>query len=625
MTPKQWQRVFALVRATQEGGESQRASFLAENCASDGEIRKAAQSLLLAQEEMGSFLEEPDRLLGIASQDTQHVAFQGTSQAGLPANRNPSTSRVPHALSRGATLGRYVVLDLLGTGGMGVVYAAFDPELYRKLAIKFLRPEAASALSGDDAKARLLREAQAMACLSHANVIAVHDVGTIGGEVFIAMEYVDGCTLKEWLKAERREWPEIVAMFSQAGRGLSAAHSAGIVHRDFKPDNVLVGKDGGARVLDFGLARGTLMAEGEQAVQLGAHGQNTNSITPKPLADDVTKTGILIGTPAYMAPEQIGGGQVDARTDQFSFCAALYQALYGELPFRGDTLPQRLAAIREGRLRTTKASTKVPGWLRDVVLKGLHSEPGARHPSMDVLLHELQQNPGKLWRRVTAVAAVVLLVAVIPFVSYSVVLHRESLVCQGAAEKLAGIWDSPREEAIHRAFLSTTQPRAADAFISAKSALDRQAHSWVAMHNEACQATRLRGEQSEALLDLRMGCLHSRLEEMRALTDLFAQADARVVEKSVEAANALTPLSGCADAVSLTAQTKPPEVGSPSNSLPTHSLLGAQWVGEAVQSPETDHVVLRLAPKQARSDRAGSTERTPARRLAPQRRIIEIE
>jgi serine/threonine protein kinase len=605
MTPEQWQRVFAIVRAARELDESQQASFLAEKCMSDGEIRNAAQSLLRSEKEMGSFLEEPGCSPTLASRGTEHLSLEGVS----------------NALARGATLGRYVVLDLLGSGGMGVVYAAFDPGLSRKLAIKLLRPEAASCLRGDEVKARLLREAQAMACLSHANVIAVHDVGTVGGEVFIAMEYVDGCTLKEWLKAEQRDWPEIVAMFLQAGRGLSAAHSAGIVHRDFKPDNVLVGKDGRARVLDFGLARGAEAAEDEQAIQLDAHGQNATSMARQPLAGNVTKTGTLIGTPAYMAPEQIGGGQVDARTDQFSFCAALYQALYRELPFEGDTLSERLIAVREGRLRSSKAPTKVPGWLRSVVIQGLQPESGARHPSMDVLLHQLHQNPAKPWRRISAVAALVLATAV-PLVSYRAVVRSQSLPCQGAAKKLAEIWDPKREDAIHQAFLSTTQPQAAEVFRSVKRALDQQAQSWVAMHTEACQATRVRGEQSDELLDLRMGCLQSRLEEMRALTDLFAQASARIVETSVEAANALTPLRGCADAVALRERVQPSIISSPSF-LSTQP--GAVSVEEPIASREKLDAVFKPASKRVSTERLRSTRRTPAGLPPPRRRIIEIE
>jgi serine/threonine protein kinase len=389
MTPEQWQRVFALVKASQERGESEPTSFLARNCAGEEELLSAAKSLLLAQKQMGSFLEQPGSRLAFVNGKAE------TSRTGRALSSIAEESR---ALARGSKLGRYVVLDLLGTGGMGVVYAAYDPDLDRKLAIKLLHPEATKGLVADR-RARLLREGQALARLSHTNVVAIHDVGALGDDVFIAMEYVDGCTLKGWLKAERREWPEIVAMFVQAGRGLAAAHSAGIVHRDFKPDNVLVGKDGRARVLDFGLARSPVSAQTASTVQLTANGQGTKSIAPKLLADAVTIAGTLIGTPAYMSPEQIAGSDVDPRTDQFSFCAALYQALYGELPFDGYTLIDRLAAIREGNPRHAKAGNR-PRWLHEAVLKGLHSEPAARYPTMEALLHKLEQNRVKVWRRV---------------------------------------------------------------------------------------------------------------------------------------------------------------------------------------------------------------------------------
>src|SRR5690349_17448959 len=196
----------------------------------------------------------------------------------------------------GDTVGRFVVLQRLGEGGMGVVYTAYDPELDRKVAIKLLK-------SAEEGHARLLREAQAMARLQHPNVIAVHDVGTLpGNRVFVAMELVAGATLRGWLKAAPRAWREVIAIMRQAGVGLAAAHDAGLVHRDFKPDNVLVGDDGRVRVMDFGLAR---LGAADPELSSGSHDTG-------PLSTPLTMAGTVVGTPAYMAPELFKGTSAEA-------------------------------------------------------------------------------------------------------------------------------------------------------------------------------------------------------------------------------------------------------------------------------------------------------------------------
>jgi serine/threonine protein kinase len=232
-------------------------------------------------------------------------------------------------LPRGAPLGRFVVLDVLGVGGMGVVYAAYDPDLDRKVALKRLRPQASAHQTDADARDRLLREAQAMARLSHANVVRVYEVVREGDEAYIAMEYVAGETLGAWSRAAPRTPDEILSVFTAAGRGLAAAHAVDVVHRDFKPDNVLVDSDGRVCVGDFGLARqlGESAPASEGATDV-ANGRRALEVT-------ITRTGTVVGTPAYMAPEQHTGSATDARTDQFGFCVALYEALYGERPFGG--------------------------------------------------------------------------------------------------------------------------------------------------------------------------------------------------------------------------------------------------------------------------------------------------
>ncbi|MCB9700843.1 MAG: protein kinase [Myxococcales bacterium] len=287
-------------------------------------------------------------------------------------------------------VGRYVVLSKLGQGGMGAVYTAYDEELDRRVALKLVRESAGVDTLGH---ARMQREAQAMARLSHPNVVQVYDVGSHEGQIFIAMEYVRGSTLRTWQErrdpataASRRA---ILDMYMQAGRGLAAAHRAGMVHRDFKPDNVLVGDDGRARVLDFGLA-----ASISQAATASGPELDTASA-----ATGLTLTGAVLGTPAFMAPELFLARPSDARTDQFSFCVALYRALYGAPPFAGETFTALASSVCSGELEAAPERTAVPPWLRAVLVRGLARDPADRYPDMDALLAALASDPGELRRR----------------------------------------------------------------------------------------------------------------------------------------------------------------------------------------------------------------------------------
>src|SRR5207253_2620547 len=289
MTPERFRQVEQLATLVLEHEASQRTAFLDEACSEDRELRREVESLLASDEKAGNFLDEPAAQLVAErlADDCERVPKEAGAIA-LPIK----------------ALGRYVVERELGSGGMGLVYAAYDPELGRKVALKLVRPRASGKMGPSEGRARLLREAQAMAQLTHPNVIAIHDVGTFGEQVFIAMEYVEGCTLTDWLAAAKRTWPEIVSLFIQAGRGLAAAHAKNILHRDFKPDNVWVGEDGRARVLDFGLARATRTESGGESRSLVA--QTGNETRPSPsvaiLGAAVTEPGRFLGTPPYMAP-----------------------------------------------------------------------------------------------------------------------------------------------------------------------------------------------------------------------------------------------------------------------------------------------------------------------------------
>jgi len=278
---------------------------------------------------------------------------------------------------------RFAVLRRLGAGGMGVVYAAYDEELDRKIAIKVVREDTHGGAQGRE---RMKREAQAMARLSHPNVVQVYEAGEFAGQVFVAMEFIKGQNLSEWLAAEERSWEETLEVFLQAGRGLAAAHRQGLVHRDFKPDNVLVDGDGRARVLDFGLARAEVGHRDDAAdsaiLRVGGTQGNV-------LSSELTMAGTVLGTPAFMSPEQHLGKPTDPRSDQFSFCVALYGALYHQAAFAGQTLMELTDSVTSGALRRPPADTKVPASVFEALAVGLATDPNDRHPSMDTLLGAL--------------------------------------------------------------------------------------------------------------------------------------------------------------------------------------------------------------------------------------------
>jgi tetratricopeptide (TPR) repeat protein len=460
-------------------------------------------------------------------------------------------------LTRSQTVARYLILDVVGAGAMGVVYAAYDPELDRKVALKLLGREV-TGRDADLAKA-LLREAQAMARLSHPGVVAVHDAGTAeDGRVFVVMEFVAGGSLRTWLEGQRRNWRQVLEIYAEAGAGLAAAHRAGLVHRDFKPDNVMVGADGRARVTDFGLARPAVPADAVPkpvdvgaitavlAARQGASPHTTSSGLRHPTDGGASGKGAasgVAGTPRYMAPEVIVGRPATDLSDQFSFCVALYEGLYGELPFAGDTFARLCDQVLAGHVRDAPRGAPVPTHVRAVLLRGLSVRPEQRYPSMDALLRALQSARFRTRRRAIGVAAVL---GVGLFVLLGVrAAKRERLLCSGAERHLAGVWDADRRQEVARAFTRTGLAYAADAWRGAERALDGYARAWVAARTDACEATRVRGEQSEELLDRRVECLDGHLRQLSALTRLLAEADADVVKRAVEAATALPSLVEC--------------------------------------------------------------------------------
>ncbi len=469
----------------------------------------------------------------------------GTMDATLAADATFATSQTEHEhgrlRQRGDSLGRYLVIGQLGAGAMGVVYAAYDHELDRKLAIKLWHTSETASTTGDVARTRLLREAQALARLAHPNVVGVHDVGTVDGEVFVAMEYVDGETLEHWLTRTPHRWPEILATFMAAGQGLAAAHAAGLVHRDFKPENVMVGRDGRVRVMDFGLARAS-GAGGEQPTR-----------EDSPLDLELTRTGGLLGTPAYMPSEQFHGRTVDARSDQFAFCVALWEGLHGERPFAATTMAELITRVDAGEVSAVPRGAAAPVWLRRVLLRGLKPDPKDRYEDMPALLAALARDPRTRRRRLALAGLAASLIA-----AALLATRGESSVCAGGPERWASVWSPEREATVSAALLATGQPHAAATATRVAEGLAAHGAAFVAMHHEACAATRLRGEQSDALLDLRMTCLGERLTEVDALARRLAVADSAAAERAVAAVASLTPISSCADTAALTAAVPPP-------------------------------------------------------------------
>ncbi|HUJ57057.1 MAG TPA: protein kinase, partial [Kofleriaceae bacterium] len=313
--------------------------------------------------------------------------------------------KLPRKLTVGDRVGRYLVLSTLGTGGMGVVFAAYDPQLDRKVALKLLRANLGA--NAKEARARLKREAQAIAQLNHPNVVGVYDVGTTeDDDVYIAMEFVEGDTLTTWLKRWPRTYREILDVFLQAGRGLMAAHGVGLLHRDFKPDNVLVGTEGRVRVTDFGLARSAFGLDDSNRgpASVALHDAIKPHAQGSPLQVDLTATGTVLGTPRYMPPEQLTGPDIDARSDQFSFCVALYEALFGTHPLPGATAITMLE--RGDRALPAPEGTRVPSSISRAVLRGLERERAKRFPMMSALLGELVPPPQRSPARFAAVAAI---------------------------------------------------------------------------------------------------------------------------------------------------------------------------------------------------------------------------
>lgn len=495
------------------------------------------------------------------------------ADAGSPA----LGQRRHNALETGQALGRYVILRRLAAGGMSVVYVAYDPELNREVALKVMRPER-SREGYSAASDRLLREAQAMARLAHVNVVHVYDVGVVEGRVYMAMEYVRGETLEEWVGDGRRSWESVVAVLVRAGRGLAAAHAAGLVHLDFKPGNVLVGDDGEVRVVDFGLARPPRTRD--SADQLIADDAEVleDSDTSHPRSgrfrEPITEFGTIMGTPGYMAAEQLTGGLADARSDQFAFCATAWVALYRQRPFAGETTRALNEAVTQGNVRDPPVGRAVPARIRNLLDRGLLPDPTQRHASLGDLLDAMQVDGAQKGRRTVIGVGALMLVG---FAGYALAPSKAAQVdCEGGTEQFAGVWDDAARAVVRGAILQDPRPFAKDVASAVTRSLDAWTEEWVQIRRDSCVATHVTGEQSADLLDLRTRCLQRHFADFQALTTTLAIVDPTTVEHATEAAARLAPLRECRDAKLLTAVMRPvpPEIEAQVEDAYTRLALG---------------------------------------------------
>jgi tetratricopeptide (TPR) repeat protein/predicted Ser/Thr protein kinase len=438
----------------------------------------------------------------------------------------------PSELARGALVDRYVIVGTLGRGGMGVVYKAFDPELDRPIALKLV------AVPSDDARARLQREARTLAQLSHPNVVGVHDVGAFGHDVFVAMEFVAGTTLRQWL-ATTQTPREILAVFRAAAEGLAAAHRLGIVHRDFKPENVMVGDDGRVRVLDFGLARpGELAARPSlPAIQRTGDGGSA----------ELTRDGAILGTPAYMAPEQDLGAEVDGRSDQFAFCAALYEALYRTRAFAGRSYDEIARRRLAGEHAPTPSVRGVSPRVRRAIVRGLHVEPAERHASMEALLAELRGPRSRRTKLVLAALVVTTLGAAgwAAWVATHAAPTTDEL-CASEAGEVERVWTPQRGKDVLASFDTVKLPYARATAERVVAAAERYAVDWTTRRSALCKQA-LEGDR-DAIAAVQLQCLRDRLQTLDAMITVFTHSATDViVERADEIMRDLPTLASCDD------------------------------------------------------------------------------
>ncbi len=491
------------------------------------------------------------RVGGSTTEQSETVTIHGANPD--PVSETDATPTVANT-DVGTLRGRYVVLEEVGRGGMGRVLRAYDPKLEREVALKVVRTDKLA----KENLARLVREARSMAKLSHPNVVAVYDVEVSATGVVLAMEYVAGQTLDQWLQQRPRAWPDVLRCFIAAGRGLVAAHGAGLLHRDFKPTNVLVQHDrdgremaaGGVKVTDFGLAKTSADPDPDPGLPSPEDTSPTPSaISGDSFSDALTQAGTVIGTPRYMAPEQYRDGSLGPAVDQYAFCVALWEALVGIAPFSSN----RSSDDKDQGPPAWPSRTLIPRPIQQAVRRGLEGLPADRWPSMRALLTELEAALPRA-RVPTSWVLAGLGVAAVGALAVRAWMPGPEQRCGGAVEQMAGVWDSARRAEIESAMLATNIAYAQGEWAHVAPQLDRYAARWSRMYTDTCEATTVRGEQSAAVMDLRMACLRHARSEIIAVTGVLADGDPHVVERAHEVVAGIGSIDRCADVETLSAE-----------------------------------------------------------------------
>jgi tetratricopeptide (TPR) repeat protein/predicted Ser/Thr protein kinase len=484
-------------------------------------------------------------------------AAEGSASASASASRMERLcSDLLDGVAGPTRLLHYVLLHRLGRGGTGVVYAAYDEKLDRKVAVKLWRQ------GRDKGPGRLVREAKAMARLADPNVAQVYEIGEVEGLTFIVMEFVDGVTLKRWLVAMPRSRREILAVFQAAGSGLRGAHAKGLVHRDFKPENVMLRDDGRVLVLDFGIARiddAGPPLELELGSKVDSLSGTTSTLTRDRLPTDPVLRAVT-GTPAYMAPEQFLGRETDARTDQWSFCVALWEALHGQRPYMGGTVAELCLAVTQGR-RTMPEHGTVPAWLRKVLERGLAVDPAERWPSMDVLLEAMAADPTRRRRWIATAAGAGVLVAAGLGGTYVVREQRRAeaiAACEAEAAAIGADWSDETRRALEQGFLATELPFAASAWERAQERMGAYARDWSQLYSHTCREARVEAQRSEAAYAQVADCLDERRATFAGLVGAWAEADDQAVIRATTAATSLPSPSTCTSDLWLARRIDPP-------------------------------------------------------------------
>ncbi|MEM9460449.1 MAG: tetratricopeptide repeat protein [Myxococcota bacterium] len=481
---------------------------------------------------MRSFEEDADRETGRTAAEVDALwdrAAWGMNELDLAAKMQHARlrARLLGESYQAPTVGRFSILRKLGEGGMGEVYAAYDDQLDRKVALKFLHP----ARAGDErAVHRLLREAQALAKLSHPHLVPVFDVGRFDDRVYLAMEMVPGVTMREWTAEAGRPWRKVLERWVEVGRALVAVHEAGMVHRDLKPDNVLVGQDGRARLVDFGLARGQGAHPTVAEVDARADDCINAGDGRRRLEERVTQTHDVVGTPAYMAPEVRRGEPATESSDQYGLCVSIYESLVGQRP-TGPTRARALVRV--------PATVRMSLALRRALSRGLTAEPAERYPSTRALLHDLERVLGHRRGRLLTRGAALLVAAGVGATLVRTTEVGSVALCQTVQDELRGVWDEARRTAVSDGIAATRLPYAEPLARELVARTDDYARAWLDARTRVCEATWVHQVQSEALLDRRMSCLDQQRTELAAFVDAAAGLEG---EQPRELPRALTTL-----------------------------------------------------------------------------------